>query len=188
LNSIETVFSSLAFNNMQTNSSTSTSSENSPTITTPFLEGCASSHAISLILARLANYTSPTGPNLSKLPKELKLQIFSHLDPIDATCLGLAESSLYVMYICQRGDTPVRLSTRGLEVNALDASWELVGKKKCDQCGIYRCELRKHIGGFFPAGYEYCRARDRFLPLSPIVDIEDSSLESKRVGCDAKLT
>jgi hypothetical protein len=185
MNLMESAFGSLALS-MQASFSTSESSENAPTITFPPLKDRASPRAISLILARLVDHSSLTGPNLSKLPKELKLQIFSHLDPIDATSLGLADGSLYVMYISQRGDTPVRLSTRGLEANALDASWELVGTKKCNQCGIYRCELRKHISGFFPAGYDYCRARDRFIPLSPIADIEDSSLEGKRVGCGAK--
>jgi hypothetical protein len=190
MDSLKAALSCLVINNKQSKFSASESSKNDLTIIAQLLANRVSRDAVLLILSRLHDQVSKAGPNISALPKELKLHIFSYLDPINATSLGLTGGIFYLAYITHRGETPIRLNIRSEVPNALDSSWEIVGKKQCKQCGIYRCELHKHIRGFFPAGYEYCRNQKRFLPLAPIPDIEDSSIEDikhKRAGCGRKL-
>lgn len=101
------------------------------------------------------------GPTLEHLPAELQLEIFSHLDKIDSTCLGLASPNLYPIFRAIHG-TKIPLNTRRIGPNILEAAWELVGKQKCKQCGVYRCELYQHIKTWMPQGMEYCAFKQNF--------------------------
>jgi hypothetical protein len=101
------------------------------------------------------------GNTLSTLPTELQLEVFSYLDKIDSCCLGLAAPNLYVVYRAIHG-TKMPLSTRRVGPNPLEAAWEVVGKRECKQCGIYRCELHQHIRSWMPKELEYCAFKQNF--------------------------
>ncbi|KAJ5041086.1 uncharacterized protein L3040_005640 [Drepanopeziza brunnea f. sp. 'multigermtubi'] len=100
-------------------------------------------------------------PSLSQLPTELKLEVFSYLDLIDSTCLGLASPPLYVVHRAIHG-TKIPLNTRRVGPNRLESAWEVVGKQECKQCGIYRCELHQHIKTWMPKELEYCSMKVNF--------------------------
>lgn len=126
---------------------------------------------------------------LEKLPSELHYAIFDHLDPIDATCLGLTNSHFYDVHRRMHGTVP--LSVRRSGPNELEWAWHLAGyprnnkvqaagseadkaaglvalrvrgKGLCRKCGVSRCELHKHIREWVPEKYEYCSVRDKFVP------------------------
>lgn len=64
----------------------------------------------------------PSGPlTLSTLPPELHFAIFDQLDPIDATCLGLANRHLYSIHRRMHGSVP--LSVRRDGPNELEWAW-----------------------------------------------------------------
>ena len=100
-------------------------------------------------------------PTLESLPNELLLEIFSHLDKIDSTCLGLASPKVYPVYRAIHGDK-MPLHTRRIGPNSLESCWEVVGKQQCKQCGIFRCELHQHIKTWMPKGLEYCAFKQNF--------------------------
>lgn len=133
-----------------------------------------------------------SGPlTFSTLPPELHYAIFDFLDPIDATCLGLANKHLYAIHQRMHGSVPLSVQRDG--PNELEWAWHRAaypkpatllngcpsdgeqagahlaalrvrGKGLCRKCGVNRCELHKHIVEWMPAGYEYCSVRDRFVP------------------------
>ncbi|PBP18608.1 F-box domain-containing protein [Diplocarpon rosae] len=105
--------------------------------------------------------TRDTAPSLALLPNELKLEIFSYLDLIDSTCLGLTAPNLYVAHRAIHG-TKIPLNTRRIGPNKLESAWEVVGKQECKQCGIYRCELHSHIKAWMPKELEYCSMKVNF--------------------------
>jgi hypothetical protein len=100
------------------------------------------------------------GPSLPSLPTELHLQIFAHLDKIDATCLGLTCKHLYGIFHEIHGKVP--LNTRRIGPNALESAWEVVGKQECEKCSVYRCKLHKHIAEWMPEDLEYCHVKRVF--------------------------
>jgi hypothetical protein len=102
-----------------------------------------------------------SGPTLETLPNELLLEIFSHLDNIDSTCLGLASPKIYPVYRAIHG-IKMPLNTRRIGPNSLESCWEVVGKQQCKQCGIFRCELHQHIKTWMPQGLEYCAFKQNF--------------------------
>ncbi len=105
--------------------------------------------------------TREAAPSLPLLPTELKLEIFSYLDLIDSTCLGLTSRNLYVVHRAIHG-TKIPLNTRRIGPNKLESAWEVVGKQECKQCGIYRCELHQHIKTWMPMELEYCSMKGNF--------------------------
>jgi hypothetical protein len=102
-----------------------------------------------------------SGATLPSLPTELQLEIFSYLDQIDSTCLGLTSRRTYTIYRAIHG-TKMPLNTRRNGPNKLEAAWEVVGKHMCQHCGMYRCELHAHIKSWMPAGLEYCTMKRTF--------------------------
>lgn len=114
------------------------------------------------LAAALAPPTAAHKTSLSSLPTEIHLLIFSSLDPIDSTCLGLTSRHFYTAY---RTTHPSRvpLNQRRRGPNTLESAWEVLGPvTACRYCGIYRCELHKHIREFMPGRYEYCAVRGVF--------------------------
>jgi hypothetical protein len=104
----------------------------------------------------------PHGPSslaLTSLPTELHLMIFNQLDPIDSTCLGLTCYQLYQAYRRKMMKVSVPLNARRKGPNNLESAWKSYNKVPCRHCGIFRCELHKHIRGLFPPKYEYCHVR-----------------------------
>lgn len=119
-------------------------------------------HVTPEIIRRLSLLpTRESAPTLPLLPTELKLEIFSYLDLIDSTCLGLASPNLYVVHRAIHG-TKIPLNTRRIGPNKLESAWEVVGKQECKQCGIYRCELHQHIRTWMPKDLEYCSMKGNF--------------------------
>ncbi|KAF4624429.1 hypothetical protein G7Y89_g13743 [Cudoniella acicularis] len=102
-----------------------------------------------------------SGATLITLPTELQLEIFSYLDKIDSTCLGLASPRTYEVYRAIHG-TKMPLNTRRVGPNLLEAAWELVGRQECQHCGVYRCELHQHIKSWMPKELEYCSMKLNF--------------------------
>jgi hypothetical protein len=115
-------------------------------------------------LSLLPQLTS--GHTLENLPTELALQIFSYLDKIDSTCLGLSSPKIYPLYRAIHG-VKMPLNTRRTGPNALESAWEVVGKQQCKQCGIYRCELYQHIKTWMQEGLEYCAFKRNFGLAAP---------------------
>ncbi|CZS92320.1 hypothetical protein WAI453_000205 [Rhynchosporium graminicola] len=99
--------------------------------------------------------------NIEGLPTELKLEIFSYLDQIDSTCLGLTSPDMYIVHRAIHG-TKIPLNTRRVGPNSLESAWEVVGKQECKQCKMYRCELHEHIKTWMPQGLEYCSMKKNF--------------------------
>jgi len=96
------------------------------------------------------------------LPAELHFVVFDFLDPIDSTCLGLTSRHFYTAYR-SRHPSRVPLNQRRRGPNTLESAWEVLGPvTACRYCGIYRCELHKHIREFMPGRYEYCAVRGVF--------------------------
>jgi hypothetical protein len=110
-------------------------------------------------LALLPQYKDSA--SLSNLPTELQLQIFGYLDKIDASCLGLSSTKAYGIFRAMHG-TKMPLYTRRSGPNPLEAAWEVVGKRECKHCGIYRCELHQHIKSWMPKDLEYCSMKQNF--------------------------
>ncbi|OBT42821.1 hypothetical protein VE00_08136 [Pseudogymnoascus sp. WSF 3629] len=122
------------------------------------IPGPATAHAPSAPTEAVAAPTT----SLASLPTELHLLIFSSLDPIDSTCLGLTSRHFYTAYrTTHRVRVPLNQRRRG--PNTLESAWEVLGPvTACRYCGIYRCELHMHIREFMPARYEYCAVRGVF--------------------------
>jgi hypothetical protein len=119
---------------------------------------------IDLLPSLAAALAPPAAPatTLTSLPTELHLLIFSSLDPIDSTCLGLTSRHFYTAYR-SRHPSRVPLNQRRRGPNTLESAWEVLGPvTACRYCGIYRCELHKHIREFMPGRYEYCAVRGVF--------------------------
>ncbi|OBT52164.1 hypothetical protein VE04_08085 [Pseudogymnoascus sp. 24MN13] len=117
--------------------------------------------ALAPIEAETPTTTTPA-TSLTSLPTELHLLIFSSLDPIDSTCLGLTSRHFYT---ADRTTNRVRvlLNQRRRGPNTLESAWEVLGPvTACRHCGIYRCELHMHIREFMPGRYEYCAVRGVF--------------------------
>ncbi|ESZ97425.1 hypothetical protein SBOR_2203 [Sclerotinia borealis F-4128] len=101
---------------------------------------------------------------LPTLPNELKLEIFSHLDPIDATCLALTSRHTYLIYRAIHG-TALPLNTRRVGPNELEYAFTKEEARMCSFCGKGRCELWRHIRGFMEGGVcerEYCGMKGNF--------------------------
>lgn len=111
--------------------------------------------------------THRTKASLPHIPTELQLQIFSYLDKIDSTCLGLAHPTTYMMFRSIYG-LKMPLNQRRSGPNNLERAWEVVGKQECRHCGVYRCELYKHIqewmqgSGPKKTDLEYCNMAMKF--------------------------
>jgi hypothetical protein len=89
---------------------------------------------------------------LTNIPTELHLLIFSHLDPLDSTCLGLTNAHFYNLQKALHGTTPLSTRRKGHD-------WEVHGKQECRHCGIHRCQLHMHLRDWIPGKYEYCAIR-----------------------------
>jgi hypothetical protein len=114
------------------------------------------------MIARLSSLPRRrSGASLPTLPTELQFEIFSYLDQIDSACLGLTSPRSYEIFRAIHG-TKMPLNTRRNGPNKLEAAWEVVGKQMCEHCGIYRCELHKHIKSWMPEGLEYCNMKRNF--------------------------
>ncbi|TVY20366.1 hypothetical protein LARI1_G001052 [Lachnellula arida] len=136
----------------------STDTEISPS---PEEEGWAFKQTPELItrLALLPQYKDSA--SLPNLPTELQLEIFGYLDKIDACCLGLSSARAYGIFRAIHG-TKMPLNQRRSGPNPFEAAWEVVGKRECKQCGIYRCELHEHIKSWMPKELEYCSMKQNF--------------------------
>lgn len=106
------------------------------------------------------------GPALDTLPTELHLEIFSYLDKIDSTCLGLASRNLYLVFRALHG-TKMPLNTRRVGPNKLESAWKALGKQECSHCGTYRCELHRHIKTWMGPDVEYCAMKRNFGRIAP---------------------
>ncbi|TPX12229.1 uncharacterized protein E0L32_007115 [Thyridium curvatum] len=146
---------------------------------------------------------------LEDMPPELHYAIFDWLDPIDSTCLGLANKHFYDIHVRMHGRVP--LSARRSGPNDMEWAWHLAGnvrhvggvgvvpqehhqmtdKEKlallrvrgqalCRKCGVSRCELHKHIREWMGPGYEYCSVRQRFGPVAPEGASKDCYMSSPR--------
>jgi hypothetical protein len=105
---------------------------------------------------------SNSAATFSALPTELHHLIFTSLDAIDSTCLGLTSHHFYSTYR-QLYPSRIPLNQRRQGPNKLESAWEVLGPTTaCRFCGIYRCELHMHIREFLPAMYEYCTVRQVF--------------------------
>jgi hypothetical protein len=93
--------------------------------------------------------SEPPNSHLLNIPTELHLLIFSHLDPIDGTCLGLTNAHFYNLHKVLNGT--VTLSTR-----RKGRAWEFLTKQECRFCAVHRCQLHMHLRDWMPAKYEYC--------------------------------
>ncbi|KAG4029509.1 hypothetical protein MFRU_015g00510 [Monilinia fructicola] len=103
-------------------------------------------------------------PTLPTLPNELKLEIFSHLDPIDATCLALTSRHTYLVYRAIHG-TALALNTRRVGPNNLEYAFTKSDERSCRHCGKGRCELWMHLREFMEKGpleREYCGMKGNF--------------------------
>ncbi|TVY57016.1 hypothetical protein LCER1_G000974 [Lachnellula cervina] len=136
----------------------STDTEISPS---PEEEGWAFKQTPELItrLALLPQYKDSA--SLPNLPTELQLEIFGYLDKIDACCLGLSSARAYGIFRAIHG-TKMPLNQRRSGPNPFESAWEIVGKRECKQCGIYRCELHEHIKSWMPKELEYCSMKQNF--------------------------
>ena len=121
---------------------------------------------------------------LLDLPSELHYSLFDFLDPIDGACLGLAHSKLYAIHRRKNGKVP--LSSRYSGPNDMEWAWRgagplvhpsasgvsvkereleqlrVKGQVYCRKCGIYRCELRRHLKEWMGPGYEYCEIKETY--------------------------
>jgi hypothetical protein len=96
--------------------------------------------------------SSPSNSFLTNMPTELHLLIFSHLDPLDSTCLGLTNAHFYHIHNALNGTVPISTHRRG-------RSWEFHGKQKCRHCRNPKCQLHMHLRDWMPEKYEYCAVR-----------------------------
>jgi hypothetical protein len=90
---------------------------------------------------------------ITSLPTELHYMIFSELDAIDSTCLGLTNSHFYSMQQSLHGKVPLNMRRKG--PNPLERAW----KGNCRHCGAHRCQLYRHLKDWMPTDYEYCAIR-----------------------------
>jgi hypothetical protein len=146
----------------------STADDETPTstdteVTAPDEEECEFkiTPAITRRISLLPQTQRKDGPSLDTLASELQLQIFSYLDKIDSTCLGLTSPRAYTIYRAIHG-TKMPLNTRRIGPNKLESAWEVIGKQECKQCGVYRCELYQHIKSWMPKDLEYCAFKLNF--------------------------
>ncbi|GAB0136501.1 hypothetical protein EsDP_00004801 [Epichloe bromicola] len=126
--------------------------------------------------------------NLLDLPSELHYALFDFLDPIDGACLGLAHSRLYSIHRRKNGSVP--LCSRYPGPNDLEWAWRgagslvrgqrcslvppsrnkdldklrVKGQVYCRKCGIYRCELHRHLRDWMGTKHEYCEIRKVYGP------------------------
>ncbi|KAL3424314.1 hypothetical protein PVAG01_03595 [Phlyctema vagabunda] len=112
--------------------------------------------------SRKAEDRAATGPSLRALPTELHFEIFSYLDKIDATCLGVTCKNAYGVY--QATHSVVPLNQRRVGPNKLESAWKHLAKQACTHCGIYRCELHTHLADWMPENLEYCAMKAKFGP------------------------
>jgi hypothetical protein len=128
--------------------------------------------------------------SLAEVPGEIHMAIFDWLDPIDSACLGLTNKHFYAVHRRMHGTVP--LSARRSGPNDMERAWYLAsrpmnalspgmsgiperdlamlrvkGKGLCRKCGVYRCELNKHLKEWMPEGAEYCSIREKFGPPAP---------------------
>ncbi|RDW91222.1 hypothetical protein BP5796_02387 [Coleophoma crateriformis] len=113
---------------------------------------------------RKAENRAATGPSLHALPTELHFEIFSYLDNIDATCLGVTCKNAYGVYQATHANVP--LTQRRVGPNKLESAWSYLGKQQCTHCGLYRCELHTHLASWVPADVEYCALKGKFGPAA----------------------
>lgn len=129
---------------------------------------------------------------LRDLPTELHFAVFSFLDKLDSTCLGLTNKHFYAIHRDLNGVVP--LSTqRPRQPNDLEWVWAVAqrpskalhpkpssesrieepsarGNKPagyCDKCGFDRCILQRHLRGWTPSHLEYCEITERLGPQAP---------------------
>ncbi|KAJ4003179.1 hypothetical protein NW752_011647 [Fusarium irregulare] len=122
---------------------------------------------------------SPTiTTTLLDLPPELHYAVFEHLDPVDSTCLGLTNTQLYAIHRRLHGRLSLDTGRQG--PNDMEWAWRGSGYPGsplsdhfCDKCGPFRCQLYRHISGFFQKDSEYCAVRQKFV--SPSLDREKES-------------
>jgi len=96
--------------------------------------------------------SEPSNSLLTNIPTELHLLIFSHLDPLDGTCLGLTNAHFYNLQKALYGTTPISSRRKG-------HAWELRGKPECRHCIARGCQLHMHLRDWMPERYEYCAIR-----------------------------
>lgn len=96
--------------------------------------------------------SQPVVPPLLNIPTELHLLIFSHLDPVDSTCLGLTNAHFYNLQKALNGNVTLETCRKG-------RPWEFHGKQECRHCGNHRCQLYMHLRDWMPTKYEYCAIR-----------------------------
>jgi hypothetical protein len=123
--------------------------------------------------------------NIMDLPGDVHYAIFDFLDPVDSTCLGLTNKHFYAIHRRLHGSVP--LSTRRNGPNELEWAWHVAGgpaksscppislqaaselsrlrvrgQAYCRKCGVTRCELYKHLGGWMGDKMEYCTITEKF--------------------------
>jgi hypothetical protein len=96
--------------------------------------------------------SEPSNSLITNIPTELHLLIFSHLDTLDSTCLGLTNAHFYNLQKALHGTTPIFTRRKG-------RAWELHGKPECRHCGTRACQLHMHLRDWVPEKYEYCAIR-----------------------------
>lgn len=134
---------------------------------------------------------------ITDLPSEIHFAIFDFLDPIDSTCLGLANKHFYAIHRRMHGS--VALSSRREGPNDLEWAWRgagplvraktagnlaagtgqdeaarerlrVKGQVYCRKCGISRCELHRHLREWMASAgkpYEYCAVTAKYGPPAP---------------------
>lgn len=103
--------------------------------------------------------------SLTHLPTEILMEVFSHLDEIDATCLGLTSRSTYSIVVAIYG-LKMSLAQHRAGPNSLERAWNPMGKQLCHHCGVYRCQLYRHIQEWINgqrSSLEYCSVAKKFV-------------------------
>jgi hypothetical protein len=97
--------------------------------------------------------SEPSNSLLTNIPTELHILIFSYLDPLDSTCLGLTNAHFYNLQKALHATIPISTRREG-------RPWELHGKQECRHCGTHGCQLHLHLRDWVPEKYEYCDIRE----------------------------
>lgn len=105
-----------------------------------------------LPLGLLQTCPQSSSPFLTGIPTELHLLIFSHLDLIDSTCLGLTNTYFYNLQKALNDTVTLHTRRKG-------CAWELQGKQVCRHCGVHKCHLHMHLREWMPTTHEYCAIR-----------------------------